>query len=245
MPLDHLPFSTGDLSRLQAAFETLGFTFSPPGVYVSADVPEARWPNRCVFLHKGWFDLLENPQIDRDAPAGPGGALFRTADLDAALAAFADFRTLAPYRLERRWGEDWSVPPETFKLFQVRERIAPVGLAVIEHAWPCPDILPAWMEHDNGAVEVAGLTFGGAAPGPFAERIGAVLDLSGFDYVAADAFESAFGAHSRQIAVRVRVKSLDQAAAAFDRLGARYERSGQGLRVHPPEGLACPFSFFE
>ena len=238
LPLDHLPFPTPDLARLRVAFEALGFTVSPPGAYTSADFPDARWPGHCVFLRKGWFDLLENPQVDRDAPVVPGGALFRTDDLDAALTAFADFRTLAPYRLERRWDEDSGVPPETFKLFSVRERIAPVGLAVIEHAWPCPDILPAWMEHENGAVEVAGLTFGSAAPGPFAERAGAVLDLSGFDY-------SAVGAGSPPITVRIRVKSLDQSAAAFDRLGARYERDSHGLSVHPPEGLACPFSFFE
>ena len=58
LPLDHLPFRNPDLTKLAAAFEALGFTVSPPGAYTSADVPDARWVNRCVFLKRGWFDLL-------------------------------------------------------------------------------------------------------------------------------------------------------------------------------------------
>ncbi len=50
LPLDHIPLQTGDLLRLQGAFETLGFTVSPPGAYSAADFPQARWPNRSVFL---------------------------------------------------------------------------------------------------------------------------------------------------------------------------------------------------
>ena len=245
LPLDHLPFTATDLAPLTAAFEALGFTVSPPGAYTSPDFREARWPNRCVFLRQGWFDLLQSAEADPAAPARPGGCLFRTDDLDAVLADFAALRTRPAYRLERRWDVDLGLPPETFKLFSVRERIAPIGLAVIEHAYPCPDIAPAWMRHDNGAVEVAGLTFGGAAPGPAAEMAGSVLDLSGFEYVSTGAFEERFGAAAPQVAVRIRVESLDRASAVLSQRGVRHDRRDGRLSITPPRGLDCPFEFFE
>ena len=245
LPLDHAPFTAANLAPLTAAFEAIGFTVSPPGAYTSPEFPEARWPNRCVFLRQGWFDLLQSAQADPTAPAGPGACLFRTSDLDAAMAAMAGLSTRPPYRLERRWDDDLGLPPETFKLSSLRERVAPLGLAVIEHVYPCPDILPAWLEHENGAVEVAGLTFGGAEPGPAAERAGAVLNLSGFEYIAASAFEGRFGPCTRQVAVRVRVGSLTQATTALGERGARCVRRGDVLLATPPPGLGCPFVFFE
>jgi hypothetical protein len=115
LPLDHISFTTGGLSRLQRGFEALGFTVSPQGAYTSADFPDARWLNRAVFLREGWFDLLENSAIDAEAASAPGAALFRATNLDAAAKAFADVRTEAPYRLVRRWDDEQGLPPETFR----------------------------------------------------------------------------------------------------------------------------------
>jgi hypothetical protein len=245
LPLDHLPFRANDLAMLQAGFEALGFTVSPPGAYTSADVPEARWPNRSVFLKKGWFDLLVDPAAEPATIQGPSGTLFRTDDLDAALEAFGDMRCRPAYRLERRWDADVGLPPETFRLFDLRERVAPIGLAVIEHAWPCPDILPAWLEHENGALEVMGLIFGGAAPGPMAEQAATVLDFSGLEYITAADFEARFGAGASQVAVRIRVASLDTAARALSDLGVACERRGAAVCVGPQGGFGCGFAFFE
>jgi hypothetical protein len=245
LPLDHLPFRTRDLSSLRRAFAALGFSVSPPGAYTSADFPEARWPCRAVFLRTGWFDLLQDEGIDPRAPSAPGACLFRTHDLDASAKAFADVRTEAPYRLERRWDSDLGLPAETFRLFSIRERIAPLGLAVIAHAWPCPDIAPAWMEHANGAVAVAGLVFGGAAPAPAAAQCGSRLDLSGFDYLDAEAFAARFGPGRRQIAVRIKVRSLSRARTALELRGTAWESRGGELSIPHQGALDCAFSFFE
>jgi hypothetical protein len=245
LPLDHIPFQSADLPRLGKAFEALGFTVSPAGAYTSPDFPQARWPNRCIFLRQGWFDLLENSAGDPAVPVTPGACLFRTPDLEASAKAFADVRTEPPYRLERRWDRDFGLPPETFRLFSVRERVAPVGLAVIEHVWPCADILPAWMDHSNGALAVAGLVFGGAEPGPAAGQCAPRLDLSVFEYLDAQAFENRYGALIRQVAVRVRVRSLSRARAALELRGAAYEQQGDRLDVPPLGALGCAFSFFE
>jgi hypothetical protein len=245
LPLDHLPFRANDLATLQAGFGALGFTLSPPGAYTSADVPEARWPNRSVFLNKGWFDLLLDPAAEPATIQAPGGALFRTDDLDAALEAVGDMRCRPAYRLERRWDVEIGLPPETFRLFDLRERVAPIGLAVIEHAWPCADILPAWLEHENGALEIAGLIFGGATPGPMADRAGALLGLSAFEYVAVDDFEMRFGACPRQIAVRVRVASLARAMRVLSDQGVAWEAHGDTACVGLQRGFGCGFLFFE
>ena len=245
LPLDHLPFPARDLSLLARGFEGLGFTVSPPGAYSSTDFPQARWPNRAVFLRTGWFDLLQDDGLDPDIPSAPRAVLFRTADLEASAKVFSDVRTEAPYRLERRWDRDLGLPPETFRLFSIRERIAPVGLAVIEHAWPCPDIAPAWTEHANGALAIAGLTFGGAEPGPAAAQCGARLDLSGFEYLDAEAFTARFGPCRRPSAVRIKVRSLSRARTALDLRGTAYATHGDTLSLPPQGALGCAFSFFE
>jgi hypothetical protein len=245
LPLDHLPFPTRDLSQLASAFEALGFTVSPPGAYSSADFPRARWPNRAVFLRTGWFDLLQDDGLDPGIPSAPRACLFRTTDLDVSAKAFADVRTEAPYRLERRWDRDLGLPPETFRLFSIRERIAPVGLAVIQHAWPCPDIAPAWTEHANGASAVAGLIFGGAEPGPAAGQCRSRLDLSVFAYLDAEAFAARFGPCRRPVAVRIKVRSLSRARTALELRGAVFDRRGDTLSIPPQGALACAFSFFE
>ena len=243
LPLDHLPFRTPDLTKLAAAFEALGFTVSPPGAYTSADVPDARWPNRCVFLKRGWFDLLADPVAEPVTP-GPGGCLFRTDDLDATLAGIQGLRTRPAYRLERRWDDDIGLPPETFALFDLRERIAPIPLAVIEHAWPCPDIAPGWMDHPNGAIEITGLVFGGSAPGPAADQASASLDLAGFEYLPAETFAQTFGADVPPVAVRIKVGSLNQASEALQGHGARFTQSSGRLIAYAAGDLDCRFVFF-
>jgi hypothetical protein len=245
LPLDHIPLQTADLSRLRDTFETLGFTVTPPGAYTSPDFPDARWPNRCVFLRQGWFDLLEAPGLDPAVPVTPRGALFRTDDLDAAIGTFSDLRMEPPYRLERRWDRDLGLPAERFRLFSLRERVAPIALAVIEHAWPCPDILPAWTDHPNGALLLDGLIFGDAAPGPAAGQCEDRLDLSTFNYLDAGAFDARFGPMVRPTAVRICVRDLSQTAEALARRGLAHAWSEHGVSVVPLAPLGCAFLFSE
>lgn len=239
LPLDHIPFQGPDLSALADAFAALGFTVSPACSYTSPDYPDARWNNRCVFMKRGWFDLLQAPGAP--AAVGPGGALFLASDLDAAAARLDGMRLAPPYRLVRGWEDEHAYEP--FRLFSIRERISPLGLAVIEHAYPCADAQPEWFAHPNGAREAAGLIFAGAQPGPFASSAAHTLDLSGFQYWEPGPFRDAFGGHLER-AVRVRVASLAAARAALASDLAVVESNGR-LHVAPPSPLNCGFEFFE
>lgn len=240
LQLDHIPFQGPDLAALAEAFAALGFTVSPACSYTSPDYPDARWTNHCVFMDRGWFDLLHAP----GAPpaARPGGALFLSDDLQAAAARLEGMRQHPPYRLIRGWSEDPD-RQEHFALFSIRERISPLGLAVIEHHYPCADALPQWFSHPNTALEAAGLIFAGAQPGPFAHEAAQVLDLSGFEYWDQDRFHAAFG-EGVYCAVRARVASLLAARNALAADLIVVESKGR-LHVAPPSPLSCGFEFFE
>lgn len=236
LPLDHLPFPGPDLEATAAAFAALGFTVTPPCFYV--DDGQGRWDNRCVFLRRGWFDLLHAPQAPANTAVAPRAALFLSHELAATIVALGDMRRLPAYRLYRHWPH--SSATETFELFSIRERISPLGLAVIEHDWPCHDARAEWFEHPNGAVELSGLVFVGGEPGPFAKAAGRVLDLSGFEHWPPEAFCAAF--EDAEIAVRVRVASLDAAQAALSP-DLQVRRTAAGLCVIAPAPLACGFLF--
>lgn len=239
LALDHIPFQAPDLPALAEAFAALGFTVSPPSFYTSPDDPKARWTNRCVFLERGWFDLLQAPGAP--ATVGPGSVLFLTADLDATAAELGDLRQLPAYRLVRCWEDKHAHQP--FRLISIRERISPLGLAVIEHDDPCVDALPDWFAHPNAAIEAAGLIFAGAQPGPFAPVAARVLDLGGFQYWEPAPFRDAFG-DGVDCAVRVRVRSLDAARSALAANLTVVQSEGR-LHVAPPSPLSCGFQFFE
>lgn len=243
LPLDHLPFPSPDLDTTAAAFAALGFTVSPPCVYTSPDYPEARWDNRSVFLRQGWFDLLHDQQAPAHAAGAPNGCLFRTDDLAAAERATAGMRRTTPYRLIRHSEVAPELGTESFALFSIRERIAPLVLTVIEHHYPCPDTHEDWFEHSNTAVEVAGLAFCGERSGPAAEAGALILDITGFRYLEEAEYLAAFG--PSKLAVRVRVRSLDAAAAQLAAAGIEARSTGEVLRVRPPPPLASGFEFFE
>lgn len=241
LPLDHIPFPGPDLAATAVAFAALGFNVSPRCAYTSPDEPGARWDNHCVFLDKGWFDLLQAHGAPQ--PVRPGGALFLTDDLDAASARLSPMRQLPPYRLIRCWDDAPGRGQEDFAMFAVRERISPLGLAVIQHHYPCLDASPAWFVHPNSAKEVAGVAFAGAEPGPFAQAAAEALDLSGFEYWEQAEFSDAFG-EGVDCAVRVRVSSLAAARASLSPSLAVVESKGR-LHVTPPSPLGCGFLFFE
>lgn len=240
LPLDHIPFQGPDLAALAGAFAALGFTVTPPCSYTSPDYPDARWRNHCVFMDRGWFDLLHAPGAD--PVVRPGGALFLTDDLQASAARLEGMRQQPPYGLVRGWDEDPD-RRERFTLFSIRERISPLGLAVIEHHYPCPDALLQWFSHPNTAIEAAGLIFSGVQPGPFAEAAAQVLDLAGFEYWDQDRFHADFG-EGADCAVRVRVSSLQAVRNALAADLIAVESKGR-LHVAPPSPLGCGFQFFE
>lgn len=235
LPIDHLPFPAADVDALAAAFERLGFTVTPTCRYASPEGGE--WRNRAVVFERSWFDLLQEPLAQ--GGAAPFACLFLARDLEAAVAALGDVKTSEIFHLERRFEDG---PPEAFRYRNVRARVSPLFVSVIEHAWPCPDIQPAWRTHPNGATAVEGLTFGGAEPGIAAGACGQVLDLSGFRYLDEAAFAARYGAPRAAVAVRVRVRDLAETAEALRARGAAFE-AGETLVARAPEGFGCSFEF--
>lgn len=244
LPLDHIPFPGPDMAATAAAFSMLGFTVSPQAAYTSPDFPEARWASRCVFLRSGWFDLLHAPEAPAEGPVSPGAALFLTDDLAGAAKRLGEFRQRRAYALVRAWDQAPELGHEHFELFDIRERVCPLGLSVIAHHYPCPDTLPAWFEHHNTASALTGLIFRDAQPGAYAQRASAVLDISGFGYWPADRFRSTFG-DIAATAVCVRVDSLATLRRWAEASGLAFRESEGRLNVTAPAPLACGFQFFE
>ena len=241
LPLDHIPFYDENPDELALGFGKLGFTVSPPSRYTAPDHPDAEWRGRCIFTADGWLDLLfdENPRN----PGAPMACLFRAPDLAAAIAEGAILNPGEPVRLERRWRGEADLPAESFVYAELRSRIAPVGLAVIAHAWPCVDVRTEWFEHANGARRIVGLIFGGEAPGPAAPSAGRLLDLSSLDYWSQAAFDAAFPGTRARRALRVTVDDLARTRAALAANGARFLEMEAGIAVPAQFGLTCGVLF--
>jgi hypothetical protein len=241
LPLDHIPFYDVAPDELARGFGKLGFTASAPSRYTAPDHPGAGWRGRCIFTRDGWLDLLfdENPR----RPAAPMACLFRAPDLAAASAEAAILNPGEPVRLERRWQGEDDLPAEAFVYTELRSRIAPVGLALIAHTWPCVDIRPAWFDHANGAKRIVGLIFGGEAPGPAAAAASRVLDVRGLEYWPRADFDAAFPGASVRRALRVQVEDLARAAGALQASGARFSEAPDGLAVPAQFGVDCGLLF--
>lgn len=242
-PIDHLPIPNRDLDGACATLEAIGFTVSPPCVYTSPEQPGAEWPSRSVFFSEGWLDLQNAPQAPAHVAGAPAACLFRTGDLDDALARFADLRRTEPYTLLREWPGAEDLGVERFALFSIMERISPLVLALIEHPYPCPDTRPEWFAHRNTATALAGLTFRGAEPGPAASRVSRQLDLSGLRYLDQEAFDACFP--GAKVAVRIQVRTLSAVRGQLLTAQAPFVETGALLCLAPPSPLACGFEFFE
>lgn len=242
LPLDHIPFYSPDPEALADGFARLGFTLSPPSRYTAPEHPGAGWRGRCVFTREGWFDLLfdERPR----APGAPMSALFRTHDLAAACRELAALNPGAPFQLERSWADDDSLPHERFVYAELRSRIAPLMLAVIQHAWPCVDLLPEWQDHANGAQAVTALIFGGEAPGPAAATAARFLHHQALEYWPQAAFDEVFPGASVRRAIRIRVGDLARTAATLAAAGAQFAEMESGRLAVPPQfGIDAGFLF--
>lgn len=231
LPLDHLPFPTPDLEALAGALRRLGFTVSPRGRYSQPD--GAMFPNRCVFLEQGWFDLLQADEAP--AATAPPVCLFLTHDLEGTRAALADLDpSRRTFLLERRWDEDIGRPPERFRWIGLKSRRLGVQAAAIEHAWPCVDLLPPWQAHANDAVEALGLALAAAPPGETG------LETSGFRFLSGEELAETYCA---EVAVRVRVRNLAQTRNVLAASGLELRDAAESLVVPPFGPLACAFEF--
>jgi hypothetical protein len=237
--IDHIPVAHHDLDRLAGVFAALGFRVTEACVYVSPDDPSGRWTCRSVFLRHGWLDLQGLPERPAEAPAAPTSCLFRAPH--AADAGLAGLRLGPAFRLVRTWDAG---PDLALSWMSVRERIAPVVLAVATYPGRAPDADTGAPDHPDTAARVLGLIFGGADPGPAAEAAGAIFDLSGFRHLSATAFEARFGRPPGGLtALRLGVRSLEAAAAAVAAGGLTFRREGPALLVPAQGDLGCGVEF--
>lgn len=240
--IDHVPIGHRDLDRLASAFEALGFTVSRVCRYESPDQPDEAWTCRAVFLQHGWLDLQAHPDAPPDRAATPHGCLFRAPSPGEAASGLPAFRTGPPERLVRRWPDD-EAPPLPLTWMSLRERIAPLVLALVEYAGADAS-QGLGRPHPNTAHRLLGLAFGGAAPGPGAQAAAAWLALSGFRYLPEPRFAERFGAcDGPQVALRFGVASLDAAIACLRAAGVPFHLWEGALTVPAHGPLRCGVEF--
>lgn len=241
LPLDHIPFYDVDPLVLGEGFARLGFTLSPPSIYTAPDHPGAGWEGCCIFTRSGWLDLLED-EFPKN-PGAPMSCLFRTPDLAATRDDLSVLNPQEGLRLERRWASDEGLPPERFAYAELRSRIAPVVLAVIEHAWPCDDLRPEWQVHANGALAIHSLIFGGEAPGPAAATAMRFLDPAALEYWPRAEFDAVFPGTKARRALRIAVGDLSVTRRALTASGARFVETPRGIAAPSQFGVACGMLF--
>lgn len=175
----------------------------------------------------------------------PHSCLFRAPSLAAGTAELRLFRTGPAARLTRCW-ETVEYPPCDLAWMSLRERIAPLVLALVEFPDPRVEHGPQAPSHSNTAGRVLGVAFGDAVPGPAAETAGRSLTLSGFEYLPRHVFEQRFGKMvGPMIALRFEVASLDEAARSLPRRNLAFRAAGASISIPAQGVLGCGVEFRE
>lgn len=242
-PIDHIPIAHHDLNSLAHGFQALGFQVSPTCAYLSPSAPAQRWTTRAVFLQAGWLDLQHHPERPTDQGAAPHSCLFRVDNLETAIRSLDSFRIGTPAKLDRYWE---GAPEPTLHLAwaSVRERIAPLVLALVEAPERQPDVDPRWLTHPNTATALLGLTFGDAQPGPATEAARGHLALSGFRHLSGDEFEDRFGrATGAMSALRIQVARVETAAERLKHAGLIFRMADDAIDVPAQGDLDCGVEF--
>jgi hypothetical protein len=241
--IDHIPIGHQDLSQLARAFAALGFSVTGVCRYRSPDYPLESWTCRAIFLEHGWLDLQSHPNRPPPHGAVPHSCLFRAPSLIDAAAELPTFRTGPVVRLVQDW-ENQEAPPLSLRWMSVRERVAPLVLALVEY--PAADeereLSKSW--HPNSANRILGLAFGDATPGPAADLAALSLSLSGFKYLPRRVFEERFGIfEGPMVALRFEVTSLEDAAGSMRKSGLSFSVADHAIMVPAQGVLGCGVEF--
>jgi hypothetical protein len=243
--IDHIPIGHPDLSRLAAGFEALGFSVSGICRYQSPDHPGESWTCRAVFLEHGWLDLQLRPDRPPLSGAVPHSCLFRAPSLAGAISELPTFRTGPITRLVRDW-EGEEAPQLGLRWMSLRERVAPLVLALVDYPAADKDVERPKPRHPNSATRILGLSFGDAPPGPAAEEAARRLSLSGFKYLPRRAFEKRFGTPDGPlVALRIEVASLDDAAGSLRKSGLAFGVADQSIMAPAQGELSCGVEFIQ
>jgi len=242
--LDHIPFYGRSTSNPRSSFSRLGFHVSPAGRYSSPQYPERLWKNHCVFLRDNWFDLIDSTGESATQTA-PGACLLRANDLLATTKELGDLLVQGSrYELVRHWDEDQFLPPERFELASLSWKIGRLPVAIIQHAYPCPDTRREWFDHPNGASGIAGVTVCSDHSTEVPSKLAKLADLSWLTFVDAVAFRKRFE-FDLSIAITVRVRSLATAAEILSRNQVTFYNRGNSITLTRAEEVACSWEFIE
>jgi len=241
--LDHVPFY-GNAGDLPDAFRDLGFQCSPHGFYTSPQHPDRVWETNCVFMERGWLDLLRVPRTRSVDRVVAGGCLF-LADLEAAMSVLPDDAIAERHELERRW-DGYDTVREQFELALLRESPCDLPAALIRHRWPCDDVDPAWTRHPNGAVGLKGVCCraDSAKPDSPAPALQNLLDVSQALDLPKDAFLARFRSDDARVALEVAVADLDRTARALRTSDIPHVIGDDAVLAYPYP-IACVFRFTE
>jgi len=244
LPLDHVPFY-GNAGDLEDAFGELGFQCSPRGFYKSPQYPDAIWETRCIFMERGWLDLLNVSSTSGSEVILPGGCLFLADDLEAAVRTLPDDAITDRYELERRWDDCGNVL-EHFELAVLRESPCALPASMISHHWPCDDVDASWTKHPNGAVRLKGV-FSRSESQEVDTRSVALqnlLDTSQAMELSNHSFRNRFHDDHASIAIQVSVADLSEAERQFRLSGVRHAIVDDAILVYP-DRIGCVFEFTE
>jgi len=234
LTLDHIPFH-GSLKRLGSAFTRLGFQLSPAGHYLSAEPPEQRWANHCVFLRDNWFDLVG--ATSQPTGHSPSACLLRTQDLPESIADLRGHIAGRRYRLVRHWDEDLSLPEEAFELIGLSWKAGSLPVSIIQHPYPCADTKREWFDHPNTALSIAGLTLVHPSPQKVPEILRSSADLSWLLFSPK--------ATPNESTITIRVSSLAAAAATLASNDVPFSMLSEAILVSSAPDFHCTWEFSE
>lgn len=173
--IDHLLVGVRDLEAARERYRRLGFTCTPRGSHIGWGTA-----NYCIMFTHDYIELLGivdaqkfTNNLDRFLEGGEGmlGLAFRTADADAVKAAFdaADVSAEGPKDLARNLElPEGTVLPRFKLVFPAAETFPAMRAFVCQHLTPAMIRRPEWLEHLNGAVDLASATAVVAEPAALA-----------------------------------------------------------------------------
>jgi len=242
LPLDHIPFVSRDDTVL-CAFMKMGFTCSPLATYTSPEFPDVIWKTNCVFLNKGWFDLLRDMAAPVESPTSPGGCIFLSDGLPATVTAISNSDAQASYTLIRQWSAPESAT-EIFKVASYRNRVCQFPLTIIEHDWPCRDIKPGWQLHANSAVSLDKLTrcVERQISNPDTSLVDRMVDTSQTKILEKAEFQSRFHTERVNFSISILVSNLAQVKKQLNLSQVTSIQQSNRVLAYPEE-LDCVFEF--
>jgi catechol 2,3-dioxygenase-like lactoylglutathione lyase family enzyme len=273
--LDHPVIAVRDMTAARAAYERLGFTIPPRGSHI-----EWGTGNWCIMFRR---DYLELRGIVKEGQAhnlgeflatrGEGlmGVALGTNDAQASYEAMLQrrFHPQAVKSLTRNFElpEGWVQPRFSLCFLDESETAGLMSVVFCQHLTPELLRRPGWLEHENGAIGVLGVTgvvedldaaaatyrrwFGESCVNRYEDRLIVRLGDRRFKLITPDQAgrlfpviePNALGALPRLLAVSLACRDIDAAEVLFQQRGVRSRREENILQVAPSEACGVTLEF--